>query len=491
MSVNTNLVARHKVITDPDGVHEISRVLGMASLDVGTLCRGKNNHTYINIWAKYKPVRYGLLDTITTQWNAGGSWSANTTKWRASSTKTGESMWWRAGGSCGIEMNYITGNNASIKNMCATWLQQGWRAFWKHQAPRGTEDGHYEPYRLTDFAGYIHFDSLGEDYDKPWQDWLIVGDGNVVTLWDYRNATYPQLGHSDAFGNIREANQPSIYHLNISDIRSGFQPNGYSTALADSYFGVIVAYYPQSGNPEFSLLSSPFQWSHNVTEQESRDTGMPAGTDLRWTPALKNHQFRYNNSEFYVFPILSSRQFTNDDNNTSHTSWLWEGNGTINLGSDWILPMPLMPKQVYTATPEAYGIYSMVVGSLSTTGSTNTITFRISIKNNSDHTLNLDVSQYTPFLFHIHSSDSNRETLWDSGNVKMPVYSPSTFPAQLSPNQEVTANISISHTLDRGNGNYRAGDIIQVYLHIDATADVPTNDRVDLGYPSWQEFIVR
>lgn len=466
MSRNTDLVPNRTVIVAPVSVHDVAKTIHRSSLDVGTLCTAK---TYINMWAKYKPVRYQYLDTVTGQWNATAK------RWKTASEMSAEERtkgsWWLAGGGCGIKTYPVTGASANIKNMCATWLASGWRAFWEYQTPRGSSVTPNEPYRLTDFANYVHSDARGDDYDKPWQDWDI--GGSEITLWDYKNADNPQVGTSSAQGNIREPAKISDYHLSLADIRQAFAAANIS--LADTYFGVIVAYYPSSGNPEFSILTSKYKWS-DVVPSDSSD-GHPAGTDVRRTPLLKNHMFKYNDREFKVFPILSTVKFENSDTaGTGNRSWLQESNGTFALGSDWILPMPLNPITVRTKTPEAYGIYSLV--SATASANSNTVRFNISIKNTStQNKLNMQTQQ---FLFQVLVSDSNRIPLWDSGRLKFTNYG-TISKSELAVGETVTSTGTISHTLDRGNGNFITGDIIHVYIYIDTSVDIATNDRVDLG----------
>ena len=50
------------ILTQPISVYDIANCIGVASTDVGTLCTAKSK---INIWAKYKPVRYNKIGSLT------------------------------------------------------------------------------------------------------------------------------------------------------------------------------------------------------------------------------------------------------------------------------------------------------------------------------------------------------------------------------------------------------------------------------------------
>ena len=52
------------ILTQPLSVYDIANCIGVASTDVGTLCTAKSK---INIWAKYKPVRYNSIKALTEE----------------------------------------------------------------------------------------------------------------------------------------------------------------------------------------------------------------------------------------------------------------------------------------------------------------------------------------------------------------------------------------------------------------------------------------
>lgn len=50
----------HRVIA-PVSIYDVQRALGVSSGDLGTLCK----HTNINLWARYKPIRYECIGPVT------------------------------------------------------------------------------------------------------------------------------------------------------------------------------------------------------------------------------------------------------------------------------------------------------------------------------------------------------------------------------------------------------------------------------------------
>lgn len=97
----------------------VRNALSYPSTDLGTLCSCDK----INMWSKYKPVRYNF-------------------------TTIRPSNWWKAqDGNCGIY--YPSFNNyLGVKNVWDDNLNG-----WVYQKPTG---GASQPFRLGDFAGYAH-----------------------------------------------------------------------------------------------------------------------------------------------------------------------------------------------------------------------------------------------------------------------------------------------------------------------------------------------
>lgn len=91
--------------------------------NLGALCTSDK----INMWAKYKPVRYNFTNNRPTEW------------WKA------------ANGSCGLQINYYSVANSTNIQALIDRIKNGETGF-SYLPPRG--DAYSEPFRLGDFAGY-------------------------------------------------------------------------------------------------------------------------------------------------------------------------------------------------------------------------------------------------------------------------------------------------------------------------------------------------
>ena len=135
-------------ITAPVSVNDVQHVTGNSSTDLGTLCKGPN----IKMWAKYKPVIFGSLDTLAAlnsqikQWNPNAS-AAN--------------QWWKAtNGDYGLTystamVSVSAATTTAMKNALSSLalLVNGNANGWGYAKPAG---GLASPYRLTDFLEYNH-----------------------------------------------------------------------------------------------------------------------------------------------------------------------------------------------------------------------------------------------------------------------------------------------------------------------------------------------
>ena len=93
------------IITAPVSMNDIQRALGVASTDLGTLC----SHANINKWAKYKPVRTPVIDTVTGQWNRTQN------RWNnADDQGVIAANWWKADGYCGLSFSVVTTINSTF-----------------------------------------------------------------------------------------------------------------------------------------------------------------------------------------------------------------------------------------------------------------------------------------------------------------------------------------------------------------------------------------
>ena len=134
-----------KKITAPVGIADVQHALGDASTDVGSLCKSAN----INMWAKYKPVSKGIINTYT-QLNSDNTWKADTSL---------SDPWWT-----GLNNRYGLGfttypiakengayNVAKALNSLAASINGGLNG-WTYSKPSGSAN---YPYRLIDFNGYF------------------------------------------------------------------------------------------------------------------------------------------------------------------------------------------------------------------------------------------------------------------------------------------------------------------------------------------------
>lgn len=133
-------------VIPPVRIYDIQRVLGTTGGgNLGTLCKS----TKINCWAKYKPTRYGAIDTTRDPDNPSIAWLDADKLWIVSSSVNVK--WWRNpqgvyGATlycCGFKIPGLSGVNENI----ATQL-----GVWEYQPPRG--GAYNEPYRLIDFNQY-------------------------------------------------------------------------------------------------------------------------------------------------------------------------------------------------------------------------------------------------------------------------------------------------------------------------------------------------
>lgn len=96
---------------------------GKLVTNVSKLCSSNK----INMWAKYKPVRYNFTSNRPTDW------------WKAEN------------GSCGLQINYYSVANSANIQALIDRIKNGETGF-SYLPPRG--QAYSEPFRLGDFAGY-------------------------------------------------------------------------------------------------------------------------------------------------------------------------------------------------------------------------------------------------------------------------------------------------------------------------------------------------
>ena len=172
------------IIQAPVSISDIQNALGVVGGgDLGTLCVAST----INPWAKYKPVRSQVIDTVTGQWE-NNAWKNSATWWKntqaGSATQGGNPT-----GSCGFHIEYFTGFGAYTSTGTFAYKLINGLLGWAYEKPAG---GSQSPYRQQDFAQYNHnaivpYGELGTN-----QYHLDVND-KVTFQWDLPIPQYPAL----------------------------------------------------------------------------------------------------------------------------------------------------------------------------------------------------------------------------------------------------------------------------------------------------------
>jgi len=135
-----------KEVTAPISIYDIQRVIGVGDNSIGNLC----TNARVNMWAKYKPVRWPSMDTLSALASGGTTWDPNAAAAVA---------WWKANnGAYGLSFPSVTlqttvSGMQSALNTLATYID-GTMNGWEYLKPRGYN--YSEHYRFADFIGYNH-----------------------------------------------------------------------------------------------------------------------------------------------------------------------------------------------------------------------------------------------------------------------------------------------------------------------------------------------
>ena len=196
------------IVTAPVNINDIRSAVSHSSGDIGTLIMNGS----INKWAKYKPVRNPVVDTVT------GQWDYNNNRW------LNNASWWKAGGNCGFLIEQFTEFGASLTTP-GTFMYKlmNQQLGWTYPRPQG---GAQQPFRYQDFAQYNRnaiapYGEIGATkiYVQPSGyaqiDWEItyVDDDNL-RLTDFSISNHPL---SDFYLGILlwSGNQWRVYTSNI------------------------------------------------------------------------------------------------------------------------------------------------------------------------------------------------------------------------------------------------------------------------------------
>lgn len=247
---NTSTGQVERIVSGDIGV-VCSAVVG----DTITASDGKGNWTVvsrtpINKWAKYKPVRTPVIDTVTGQWNKSqhrwniaGDSGVQSAHWWKNTTPGSATQGGTAVGSCGMKIEYFEsfGTTSSTNSFLYKLLNN--LLDWVYERPTGASSS---PLRIQDFADYFHlaeqpFGSIGHDvyhYD----------DTNGVEFnWDV-------TGTSVSYNR----------NLQLSD----FQIDGAS--LSSYHLGVVL----KDGNITKSFISTGTIGSDNLTISTGLDQSL-------------------------------------------------------------------------------------------------------------------------------------------------------------------------------------------------------------------------
>ena len=167
------------ILTQPISVYDIANCIGVASTDVGTLCSA---NAKINIWAKYKPVRYNKIGSLTENERKACAYGLLDTREYALSSDTA----------------IITAFDNALNRIYS----------WEYESPTG---GNASLYRMLDFDGYNHnaICPLFVEDNSPQWDKVEVRVGSIA------DAALPQ-------GNITLSDLQELSTIVNADNSTGF-----------------------------------------------------------------------------------------------------------------------------------------------------------------------------------------------------------------------------------------------------------------------------
>ena len=167
------------ILTQPISVYDIANCISVASTDVGTLCTAKSK---INIWAKYKPVRYNKIGSLTENERKACAYGLLDTR------------------------EYDLSSDTAITTAFNNALNRIYS--WEYESPTG---GNASLYRMLDFDGYNHnaiCPLFFEDNSPQW-DKVEVRVGSIA------DAALPQ-------GNITLSDLQELSTIVNADNSTGF-----------------------------------------------------------------------------------------------------------------------------------------------------------------------------------------------------------------------------------------------------------------------------
>lgn len=379
------------------GVHEVSRVIGRASLVVNELCSARD---YINRWAKYKPVRWPHLNTLP-------QWDSVSRRWIESGGDISQNgKWWQGVLSTGVEYISGTGNQSGyvlstscgitvrgfwgeLRYLVDKWDSDGWQHFWEYSCPRGDAVVPAEPFRLTDFALYDH------DADKPLRNFTAPSE---IIKYTY-GASSGQTSQTEIAGNA-EISWPAggtDYQLTLDDlnVKVGAAQND---TLKTYYFGVVVTKVRENdgtpitgGNRTFGIISAEKAW--NQTQGQSDATPQDVRRTRDFTEAILSGGY----GTYRLYPVLSKTSYPG----TAAMKYGYSAGGT-----DYpVYPLPIHPIDCVYRVQDTYVKTSITLTKLSG----NTIRISLTAQNitNSAQDFNLGFLDYYLWFY---PKNSNGDT---------------------------------------------------------------------------------
>ena len=301
MSINTTLIAGHKIIVDPENTHEVSKVIGRASLDVGALCAAGAN--YVNKWARYKPVK-NSANNYRDQLKGGTG--ADKNKWATNAT------WWKAAnGLCGLSVNKYD-NGA---NMVANWNKN-----WVYDAITINSNRVASHWcRLTDFNYYDH------NANPP----LFVGYPSQYSISMSQNL------------NVQfQAYNGNEYALMLTDFT-----NGIWNSQAQMYCGVLVVYgtpnHSYANKTKVSVVNgTPLGTNMSIYGKYQREVSVPYSLlNIVSTPC-----------EIEIYPFLCQNAYSNQKKGANEdVGWTY-----------YVVPCPCQPAIIEAVMGYITGVLSNV-----------------------------------------------------------------------------------------------------------------------------------
>lgn len=191
-------------ILAPVSVYDVQRCFGTSRNDVGDQIA----NVAINKWAKYKPVVWANVDTVSTWDPVAGKW-------------TDAAQWWKSNGNCGLsitpftELGVMTNTNSFLYKLTHGLLG------WSYIRPTG---GGSAPYRLTDFARYFH-EAIAPYGEIGHTEIYVDQQGQATIAWDVVDVDEDNLKLTDIIVRNDNTNHP------LTDFYLGavlYKPN-YST----------------------------------------------------------------------------------------------------------------------------------------------------------------------------------------------------------------------------------------------------------------------